>query len=46
MSRSANGFCQRAVWRREDFLDLHALHSLPKLLAVYPVTITQEIGGR
>jgi len=23
-----------AVWRREDFLDPHALHSVPKLVAI------------
>ena len=28
-----------AVWRREDFVDLHALHSVPKLLAIDLVTI-------
>jgi hypothetical protein len=28
----------RAVRRREDFLDAHALHSVPKLLAVDLVT--------
>ena len=31
---------------REDFLDPQALHSVPKLLAVDLVTVTQEIGGR
>src|SRR5262245_36929525 len=35
-----------AVRRREDFLDAHALHPVPKVLAVDPVTVTQEIGGR
>jgi len=35
-----------AVRRREDFLDAHALYSLPKVLAVDPVTVAQEIGGR
>ena len=32
--------------RREDFLDLHALHSVPKVLAVDLVTVAQEVGGR
>src|SRR5438093_9565530 len=40
------GILPRAVRRREDFLDPHALHSLPKLLAVDLVTVAQEIGGR
>src|SRR5262245_52323482 len=34
-----------AVRGREDFLDAHALHPVPELLAVDPVTIAQEIGG-
>ena len=35
-----------AVRRREDFLYAHALHPVPKVLAVDPVTVAQEIGGR
>jgi len=35
-----------AVRRREDFVDPHALHSVPKLLAVDLVTVAQEIGRR
>src|SRR5439155_9486033 len=37
------GILPRAVRRREDFLDPHALHSVPKLLAVDLVAIAQEI---
>ena len=33
------GILPRAVGRREDFVDPHALHSVPKLLAVDLVTI-------
>src|SRR3989475_8947268 len=40
------GLLPRAVRRREDFLDPHALYSVPKLLAVDLVTVAQEIGGR
>jgi hypothetical protein len=36
----------RAVRGREDFLDPHTLHSVPKLLAKDPVTVAQEIGRR
>jgi len=36
----------RAVRRCEDFVDPHALHSVPKLLAVDLVTVAQEIGRR
>jgi hypothetical protein len=36
----------RAVRRREDLLDRHALHALPKWLTVDLVTITQKIDGR
>ena len=32
--------------RREDFADLHTLHSVAKLLAIHLVTIAQKIGGR
>src|SRR5882672_6390698 len=38
------GILPGAVRRRQDFLDPHALHSVPKLLAVDVVTIAQEIG--
>jgi hypothetical protein len=34
-----------AVRRREDFVDAHALHAVPKELAEDLVTITQEIGS-
>ncbi len=40
------GILPRAMRRRQDFLDPHALHSVPKLLAVDLVTVAQEIGGR
>src|SRR6266498_2416530 len=40
------GILPGAVRRREDFVDPHALHSVPKLLAVDLVTVPQEIGGR
>ena len=40
------GILPRAVRGREDFLDPHALHSVPKLFAVDLVTVAQEIGGR
>jgi hypothetical protein len=33
----------RTVGRREDFIDPHALHSVPELLAVDLVAIAQEI---
>src|SRR2546426_4920093 len=35
-----------AVRRSKDFVDPHALHSVPKLLAVDLVTVAQEIGRR
>src|SRR2546430_1145164 len=35
-----------AVRRREDFLDPHALHSVPKLLAVDLVTVAQRSEER
>ena len=35
-----------AVWRREDFLDPHALHSVAKLLTIDLVTVAQEIERR
>jgi hypothetical protein len=35
-----------AVWRREDFRDLPALHTMPEVFAVDPVSIAQEIGRR
>ncbi len=40
------GILPRAVGRREDFVDPHALHSVPKPLAVDLVTVAQEIGRR
>jgi hypothetical protein len=40
------GVLPRAVRGREDFLDPHALHSVPKLFAVDLVAVAQEIGGR
>jgi hypothetical protein len=33
-----------ALGRREDFVDAHALHAVPKVLAVDLVTIAQEVG--
>ena len=36
----------RAVRRREDFVDPHALHSVPELLTVDLVTVAQEVGRR
>jgi hypothetical protein len=35
-----------AVWRREDFLDLHSLHAVAELLAIDLVTVAQEVGRR
>jgi hypothetical protein len=48
MSRSAKGFCHGLCGAvgRENLLDPHALHSVPKLLAVDLVTIAQKIGAR
>jgi hypothetical protein len=40
------GILPRAVRGRENLLDPHALHAVPKLLAVDLVTIAQKIGGR
>ena len=40
------GILPRAVRGREDFLDPHAFHSVPKLRAVDLVTVAQEIRGR
>src|SRR5262249_23266437 len=36
----------RAVRRRENLLDPHALHAVAKLLAIHVVAVAQEIGGR
>lgn len=36
----------RTVWRREDFINPHALHAMAKLLAIDSVTVAQEIGRR
>ncbi len=38
------GILPRAVRGREDFLDPHALHAEPKLLAVDLVAVAEEIG--
>ena len=38
------GILPRAVRRREDFIDSHALHSVAKLLAVDLVTIVKQKG--
>jgi hypothetical protein len=38
------GILPRAVRRRGDFLDPHALHSVPELFAVDLVMVVQEIG--
>ena len=38
------GILPEAVRRREDFLDPHALHAVPKLLAVDLVAVAQEVG--
>jgi hypothetical protein len=35
-----------AVWRRENFLDLHTLHAVAEVLAIDLVTVAQEIGRR
>jgi hypothetical protein len=35
-----------AVRRREDFGDPHALDAVAELLAIHPVTVAQEVGGR
>ena len=35
-----------AVWRRENFLDLHPLHAVAELLAIDLVTVAQEVGRR
>jgi hypothetical protein len=40
------GILPRAMRRREDFLDPHALYSVPKLLAVDLVAMAEEIGRR
>ena len=36
----------RAVRRREDVVDPHALHAVAKLLAIHLLTVAQEMGGR
>ena len=46
MSRSAKGFCHGLCGRGEDFLDPHALHALPKRVAVDVVAIAEEVGRR
>ena len=35
-----------AVWRRENFLDLHPLHAVAELMAIDLVTVAQEVGRR
>jgi hypothetical protein len=30
---------------REDFVDPHALHAVPKLLAIHLITVAGEIEG-
>jgi hypothetical protein len=35
-----------AVWRRENFLDLHPLHAVAERLAIDLVTVAQEVGRR
>src|SRR5467141_2919531 len=39
------GVLPRAVRRREDFTDAHALHALPEHVTVDRVAIAEEIGG-
>ena len=36
----------RAVWRRDDFADPHALHAMPKWLTVHAVAVVEEVGRR
>src|SRR5262249_55433347 len=38
------GILPRAMWRRENLLDPHALSAMSELLTVDSVTITEEIG--
>ena len=35
-----------AVWRRENFLDLHTLHAVAEVRAIDLVTVAQEVGRR
>ena len=46
MSRSTKGFCHGLRGGREDFADPHALHTLPKGVAVDRVSIAEEVGWR
>src|SRR6266481_9554189 len=39
------GVLPRAVRRREDFTDAHALHAMPEHMTVDRVAIAEEIGG-
>ena len=39
------GILPRALGGRQDFTDVHALHSVPERVAVDRVVITEEIGG-
>jgi hypothetical protein len=36
----------RAVWRRDDFVDPHALHAMPRWLTVDVVAVVEEVGRR
>ena len=40
------GVLPRALRRRQDFTDAHALHALPEHVTVDRVAIAEEIGGR
>ena len=40
------GILPRALRRRENFIDAHALYAMPELLTVDLVTISEEIGRR
>jgi hypothetical protein len=40
------GVLPRAVRRRENLLDSHALHAMPKSLTVDAVTVAEEVGRR
>src|SRR6266446_7095118 len=43
MSRSAKGFCH-GLWRRQDLVDPHALHSLSERMSVDLIAIAEEVG--
>jgi hypothetical protein len=40
------GILPGAVRRRENFLDLHPLHTVAELLAIDLITVAQEVGWR